>query len=289
MVDLDIYQEIIQKVWKKNAIEDEIVYYLWDRISDQYIDHHTDSEKMYHEKLLDRLNSIWQYEQIETLSSEQSFLYGGIWGCLSILSLIRKKRKQKQECHALAHKYNLDSSYLFLQSIYDLPGLQNKKLAEICGVTPARISQIAVEASKEGLISTMVLGKEKYYFIKEMGEDVYNLIQRQKKYLKHIANEDENDYKILFFSNKEDNFASKVSNVQPILNYLSEQHDLAAIGIAYQKKSEDFTIEETYMQLNNERSFVLCQQEMNNLYTNYTNFCNVQKGPDMIKLQKYMI
>lgn len=67
-----------------------------------------------------------------------------------MLSYIKKKKTASQECHILASKYGKESAYVFLNSVYKTPGVQNKELAKLCNVAPARVSQIASEAVKEG-------------------------------------------------------------------------------------------------------------------------------------------
>ena len=81
--------------------------------------------------------------------------------------------------------------------------MQNKELAKLCNVTPARISQIAGEAVKEGLVSARTLGKEKRYYIRTMGEGVYNIVQKRRE--QELVNPKPSDYRMMLFTNDEDN------------------------------------------------------------------------------------
>lgn len=84
MEELTIFQEIRERFSQKKEIEDEMVFFIFDKMSERFVESHDDTEWQCYEQFLDKLNKIWQYKQFEGLSSEQSYLYGGIWG----LSLI---------------------------------------------------------------------------------------------------------------------------------------------------------------------------------------------------------
>lgn len=71
---------LLGTIWSKKEIEDEMVFYIFDKTSERFVESHDDTEWQCYEQFLDKLNKIWQYKQFEGLSSEQSYLYGGIWG-----------------------------------------------------------------------------------------------------------------------------------------------------------------------------------------------------------------
>ena len=89
---------------------------------------------------------------------------------------IRRKKETEQKGKELAIKYETGTMHQVLQAIYNIPGLHNKELAEMCEVTPARISQITNNALLDGLVTARSMGKAKSYYIRNLGEKVYKEI-----------------------------------------------------------------------------------------------------------------
>lgn len=278
MREPEIFKEVIQRFYQKKDIDDEMLFWILDYMSELFVESHDDLEWQCYEWLLDKLNKVWQYKMLDQITTEQSYLYGGIWGCLSMLSYIKEKKSKSQKSHELAVQYEKDAKYVFLSSIYNNPGLQNRKLADICEVTPARISQIASEAIKDGLISVQEFGKEKCYFIRTLGECVYEIAHKQKDKL--AENFKMLDYKMVAFSNDDNDFWIKVMRVNSTLGKLS-QHNKVVVAVAFSKKQEDIQTKDIY-ELKEERKNNLWEQEMNSLYGGYMNSWNLQKEVGMI-------
>ena len=99
MEELEIFQEVMQHFQRKEDIEDEVLFYMLDIMSERFVNSHDDLEWQCYENMLDRLDKVWQYGQYEELSSEQSYLYGAIWGSLSMLSCIKKKKATSHKCY----------------------------------------------------------------------------------------------------------------------------------------------------------------------------------------------
>ena len=273
----EIFQEVIQRFYQQKDIEDEMLFYILDDMSERFVESRDDIEWQCYDWILEKLNKIWQYKKFDQISAEQSYLYGGIWGSLSMLSYIKKKKTQSQTSHVLAAKYENDSALVFLKSIYNNPGLQNKKLAELCDVSPARISQIASNAIKDGLISTQIFGKEKCYYIRTMGECVCDIIQRHKDKLDSIK---EIDYKAIYFSNDENNFFAKYRQLSLELEKLS-QHNKVVVAVAIARKQEDVGSFDRY-EINGERKNILWEQAMSNSNGNFMNLWKAQREVAMI-------
>ena len=227
---------------------------------------------------MDKLSKVWQYKMFDQITSEQSYLYGGIWGCLKMLSFIKEKKIQSQKSYSVATKYEKDTKYIFLESVYNNPGIQNRKLACICDVSKARISQIVNEAVSDGLISVQEFGKEKCYFMRTLGENVYKIVHRQKNNL------EENyrllDYKMISFSNNENDFLTKYRQVNSILGKLS-QNNKVVVAIAFAKKQDDI-VSNSIFELKQEREDNLWMREKISLNRNCINSWNLQKEADMI-------
>ncbi|WP_405289576.1 hypothetical protein [Methanobrevibacter sp.] len=278
MEELDIFQEVMQRFHQKKTIEDEMLFYILDTMSERFVESHDDSKWQCYSHMLDKLNKVWQYKQFEGISSEQSYLYGAIWGSLSMLSSIKEKKVTSQKCHTLAMKYDTDSEYIFLKSILDSPGIQNKKLAGLCDVTNARVSQIASKALKDGLISTQIFGKEKCYYIRTLGESVHDIIRNHRK--QFVENPKSFDYKMISFSNEEDDFWIKSMKLNSALDSLNKQYKVG-IAVAIGQKQERIQSKDMY-ELENVRRNMICQQEMSNLFKSFKDSWGVPKEIDMI-------
>ena len=190
MKESEFCQEIIECIREKKDIEDETLFFILDRMSEQFLESQEDREWQNYYKLLYLLDKIWRYQQFETLTTEQSYLYGGIWGCLNMISFIRKKKETLKKCYALASKHEADAVFTFLNAINESPGLQNKKLALLCNISSEEISQISNEALKDELIFFRRFGKEKYYYLRKQGERVIDIVKKNKLGVKIMSGEE---------------------------------------------------------------------------------------------------
>ena len=114
MEELSIFKEVMKRFQQKEEIEDEVLFYILDTMSERFVESRNDSEWQCYDHMLDRLNKVWQYKQFQEISSEQSYLYGAIWGALSMLSSIKKKKTISQKSYTLSRKYDNNSAYNFL-------------------------------------------------------------------------------------------------------------------------------------------------------------------------------
>lgn len=129
-------------------------------------------------KLSDAICELWQYREIDKMSSEQAFLYGSIWGSIKLLRMKDEKVKKQQNMAWLVKKY-LKKDKL-LKYIYENPGINHKSLAEKLFIAPSQLSQQILSYEKDGLITDDRIGREKYYYLLEVGESVYQKISKEK-------------------------------------------------------------------------------------------------------------
>ncbi len=64
MKELTIFQEIRERFSQKKEIEDEMVFYILDKMSERFVESHDDTEWQCYEQFLDKLNKIWQYNSL---------------------------------------------------------------------------------------------------------------------------------------------------------------------------------------------------------------------------------
>lgn len=278
---MNTFEDILKKINGHKKLDDEMLFCMINMIAEVYADDREIDEQQYHQ-LLVKLDKSWIYQQFEDVPSEQSFLAGGIWGCLRMMESIRRKKETEQKGKELAIKYETGTMHQVLQAIYNIPGLQNKELAEMCEVTPARISQITNNALLDGLITARSMGKEKSYYIRNLGEKVYKEIVGKRFKISCIRKTSLPDYKYICLSNKDGNFEM---NWFKIGRSIKESNNIqVAIALVEQGESQNIPIRMTVGNVNaiyNEREKVLCASKMNDLSSNLENFLRQQKETGM--------
>lgn len=125
------------------------------------------------------IGETWQYRDLSDFSQESTFLLGGLWGAFA-LKRIQKKRKKDTFCiDQLVSKYR--DYYWFFSAIANKPGIMHKQLAARGRKTTSELSQFVARVYKEDLFSFNRVGREKYYFLQEKGEEVYRRMKEEKQ------------------------------------------------------------------------------------------------------------
>ena len=192
----NICKEILTHIERKDEISEDQVYRLGEGLSFYY-----GEEKMpaTYIKLLDTLGQKWRYQQMDDLSPEQLFVYGGLWGCIQAMEMkrmrIQTEELKREKWNVLIKGY--DDKKQLLEVIQKNPGIRHKELAESVHKSPSQLSQIMVRMTGDGIVSCNYAGREKFYFLTELGEKLTDkLIGQWKKNkvngLKYQNNEDTN-------------------------------------------------------------------------------------------------
>jgi len=116
------------------------------------------------------------YNKIEELETNQAFVYGSLWSTIKLIELDEKRKKDKVSIEVLAKKY-IKNIEIF-QTIESCQGIKHKDLAYKCGKTPSELSQFFNQVGEERFISSIRLGREKYYYLEERGTC---LLEQMKK------------------------------------------------------------------------------------------------------------
>ncbi|MCM1123376.1 MAG: MarR family winged helix-turn-helix transcriptional regulator [Eubacterium sp.] len=122
-------------------------------------------------KLKFSISEVWQYREWQELSPEQAFLYGSVWGSARLFELKQQKRRETDRMKILVPKYR--DKYWMFQAIKSQPGILHKELAKKGNISPSRLSQIMDDSDIDFLISHRESGREKYYFLKPQGEELF--------------------------------------------------------------------------------------------------------------------
>lgn len=124
------------------------------------------------------LYEVWQYREWETMSPEQAFLYGQLYGSVKLFDDREESRQETLWIDSLASKYK-DSDLFHL--VKGEPGIRHKDLAQKMNISAGRLSQILHDEEMDDLFCCRTLGREKHYFLSPRGELLFQKLDGQRK------------------------------------------------------------------------------------------------------------
>lgn len=182
-----ICNTLIERLRMKKEVDEEQVNVFLDGVmTDLSAAEEVGHESFPFQSLSDFINKMWFYRDFGRASRYQIFLYGSIWAGVKLIERKCAKKKSKGKLNELI-SYYIDKEWL-LKAIYDHPGIRHKDLAKIGDMSVSQLSQVISRASKESLITYQRLGREKYYFLMERGETLYDEICKRKRLLQYNSN-----------------------------------------------------------------------------------------------------
>lgn len=126
-------------------------------------------------RLFFSMGEVWQYQEWKSLSAEQAFLYGGLWGSSKAFDLRYQQKLTTDRMKTLVPKYK-GKEWIFRAIKYQ-PGILHKELADKGHISPSRLSQIMDDEDINSLISYRLSGREKYYYLKPAGEELLDKLK----------------------------------------------------------------------------------------------------------------
>lgn len=126
-------------------------------------------------RLFFSMGEVWQYQEWKSLSAEQAFLYGGLWGSSKSFDLRYQQKLTTDRMKTLVPKYK--SKEWIFRAIKYQPGILHKELADKGHISPSRLSQIMDDTDIDSLISYRLSGREKYYYLKPAGEELLDKLK----------------------------------------------------------------------------------------------------------------
>lgn len=139
-----------------------------------------------YESMRSLLYEVWQYREFEDLSPEQAFLYGQLYGCVKLCDYREENHHETVWINSLVSKYS--DSKLF-SIVKEHPGIRHKDLAQKMNITPGRLSQLMDDEDMNELLSSRLLGREKYYFLTLKGELLQQKLEAQKRETESVDDE----------------------------------------------------------------------------------------------------
>lgn len=174
----NICEGLMELLQKDKRIDEEQVHVFFEGAADCLNGGTEEDKTVKLDKLAAYLQKKWQYRDIESMTSEQAFLCGSIWGGTKLLGIKRERRENAFRLEELKKQYS--GHYDFLHAIAADTGIKHKDLAEKCGKSVSLLSQFAAGVKKDGLITCRRIGREKYYYLRPLGEQVYGDLKQEK-------------------------------------------------------------------------------------------------------------
>lgn len=166
----NICQEILAYIEKDYEISEEMVLALAQGLT--FYDGREEKMPSSYIRLLDEIGQKWQYRETEQLSVEQTFIMGSIWGCLQMAEARRRYAMNEiskiQQWNVLLKKYK--DKVCLLNVIRRQPGIRHKDLAQRSRKSPSQMTQIMTGMVNDRLVTCNYAGREKFYFITELGQ-----------------------------------------------------------------------------------------------------------------------
>lgn len=158
---------------EKELTQEQIFYFMKKFIADSGSFFDEIKSKSY-KTMRSLLNEMWQYREWKNMSSEQAFLYGQLYGCVKLCEYREQNRQETAWINSLVSKFS-DSKLFHIIKKY--PGIRHKELAKAINVTPGRLSQIMDDEDMNELLSSRLMGREKYYFLGAKGEELLHELE----------------------------------------------------------------------------------------------------------------
>lgn len=170
---------LLDELRAHKEFSEEQVLIFFDGLIDSTQGEYRQKESKEYTSLRSWINEKWVYRELDDLSHQLSFLLGALWGGITLRGMKNKRKKEELNIDQLVTKYR--NNYWFFNAIANQPGIMHKQLAEKGGITSSELSQFATRIYKEDLFSYNRVGREKYYFLQQRGEEVYKRLKQARK------------------------------------------------------------------------------------------------------------
>ncbi len=176
----NICKSILTAIKRNALIDEDQIFKLTDALS--FYDGREEEFPDEYTQLCNVIEEKWHYQDVQELPKEQLFVYGGIWGCLQMMEAKRRYIdtvvSESQQWDVLINKYS-DKLWL-LKILFLYPGIRHKDISQRAEKTPSQMSQLLKNIYSDGLITCNYAGREKFYFLSELGEKLYHELERKK-------------------------------------------------------------------------------------------------------------
>lgn len=175
----NICKEILGNLQDKRRPDEEQTAILFDGIVDCIMEEDRELTADCR-RVSDLLKRMRQYKDFDGLSAEDVFSLGGIWGSIRVSELYFERRNYLVETDRLCEVHR--RNYRFFKEIHTNPGICHKDLAAKVRQSPSQLSQFVSRLTRDDLISCSRVGREKHYYLRKRGEQIYKVLEKERKH-----------------------------------------------------------------------------------------------------------
>lgn len=125
------------------------------------------------------IEMFWRGRKYET--EKNTALIYQMGQLLSYVNMIRDIADEDEKTLSLdEYARHWANKYLVFKGIHDEYGINHKKLAEVSKLTPSALSQFIAKTKWDGYFTYRNIGREKYYYLTEQGEKLYELMREKQ-------------------------------------------------------------------------------------------------------------
>lgn len=120
------------------------------------------------------VESFWRARRFDRIQDERLYEMGRLLSITNMIAMVDEEEEKRQSLSEYASKFS--DWYLVFKGMHDIPGITHKKLAVAGNKSESSLSQFMNKNQWEGLYIYRRLGREKNYYLTELGEQLYELM-----------------------------------------------------------------------------------------------------------------
>lgn len=121
------------------------------------------------------VESFWRAQLFQTVQGMRSYEMGRLLSLTNMIAMVAEEEEKRQSLNEYALKFS--DWYPVFKGMYDTPGITHKKLALTAGKSDSSLSQFMNKNQWEGLYIYRRFGREKNYYLTELGQRLYELMK----------------------------------------------------------------------------------------------------------------
>lgn len=122
--------------------------------------------------------SFWHAQRFEHVSASHIYEMGRLLSLTNMLGMIAEEEEKRQSLDEYAVRFQ--DWYLAFKGMHDRPGITHKELAAVAKKSESSLSQFMNKNQWECLYMYRRFGREKNYYLTEMGQELYEMMKRRR-------------------------------------------------------------------------------------------------------------
>lgn len=173
-----LVDRILDCVWAENDIPEELLYEFTSKAIRMVQLRSLEQLPESYRELEHYVDSFWRAQRFETVDATRVYEMGRLLSLTNMLGMVAEQETEEQSLHEYAAKFR--DWYLVFKGIYDTPGVTHKRLAKYARKSDSSLSQFINKNQWSGFYLCRRFGREKYYYLTELGEKLYEVMMSQQ-------------------------------------------------------------------------------------------------------------